>query len=294
MKSILTFIAASSLLAAIAIAQPHSVTELGPDSARADKAVYVVTGAQQFGTVDLTTGAFHQISITTEPDSNLVPAANGKFYSLATASGSLVSIDPATGATTVIGPTGLGPSAFSLAGAGDKLYLTEFSNNLYSVDAATGTATLIRPTGIPPDPSVPFTFNADGTFNLCDEILLGFGNKLYATFDSFTLDPATLAIHDVVPANLWQIDPETGIATLIAATSLNLDALVHVDGRFYTFHLVFTGFSAFGPQTINQLDILDLASGSVKFVLNIDSTAGPIFGAAPIHGQPQLHPRLSE
>src|SRR6266849_609571 len=137
-----------------------------------DKAVYVVTGAQQFGTVDLTTGAFQAIGPgTPEPDANLVYGPHGKLFSLATFTGSLVSIDPKTGNTTVIGPTGLGSFAFALAEAGGKLYLTDFNNSLYSVNAETGAATLIGPTGIPADPRVPFTFNGDGTLNLCDETL---------------------------------------------------------------------------------------------------------------------------
>jgi hypothetical protein len=288
MKSILTSIAAGALLAAFAIAQQL------PDSEAADHAVYVVTGYQQFGIVDLKTGAFHQISGTPEPDANLVYGPDGKLYSVGAASGSLVSIDSVSGTTTVIGPTGLGPNVFAFAGAAGKLYSTDFNNNLYSVNPATGAATLIGPTGIPPDPSVPFTFNADGTFNLCDETLYGIGDKLYASFDSFTLDPSTLTVKVKVPAKLWRIDPETGVATLIAPTSLNLGASVYADGRFYAFHLVPVGFSAAGPQTINQLDTLDLTNGLIRFISDIDPAAGPIFGAAPVRGQNQFRPRLEE
>ena len=257
-------------------------------SAGEDKAVYVVTGAQQFGTVDLTTGAFQPIGPgTPEPDANLVHGPNGMLYSIGTISGSLVSIDSATGATTVIGPTGLGATIFDLAEVAGKLYLTDLSNNLYSVNPATGVATIIGPTGIPPDPHVPFTFNADGTFNLCDETLYGVGNKLYATFDSFTLNPVTLAITVLVPPDLWEIDPRTGIATRIAPTSLNLGASVHVDGNFYAFHLVPVGFNAFGPVSISQLETLDLANGITSFVKEIDPAAGPIFGVAPVRGHSQ-------
>jgi hypothetical protein len=256
-------------------------------SAGQDKAVYVVTGSQQFGTVDLATGAFHQIGPgTPEPDSSLVPGPHGMLFSLATLSGSLVSINPATGATTVIGPTGLGSSAFDLAEAGGKLYMTDFSNNLYSVNAASGAATLIGPTGIPPDPAVPFTFNPDdGTFNLCDETLYGVGDKLYATFDSFKLDPATLAVTQTTAPDLWQIDPATGLATLVAPTTLMLGASADMDGTFYAFHLVPTAFSSFGPVAFSQLVTLDLTNGNITFVRNIDSAAGPIFGAAPVHGR---------
>src|SRR5579884_3344320 len=141
-------------------------------TASADQMVYVVTGAQQFGTVDLNTGAFHPIGAgTAEPDEGLVPGATGGLYSLGSLSGNLLSINPATGTTTVIGATGLGSNVFAFAEAGGKLYATDFSNNLYSVNASTGAAHLIHATGIPPDPAVPFTMNPDGTMNLCDESL---------------------------------------------------------------------------------------------------------------------------
>lgn len=265
-------------------------------SAGDNKAVYVITGAQQFGIVDLETGAFQAIGPgTPEVDADLVHGPNGTLYSLGTFTGSLVSIDPETGATRVIGPTGLGTNAFSLAEAGGKLYLTDFQNNLYSVDASTGHATLIGPTGMPPDPHVPFTFNEDGTFNLCDEILLGVGDKLYATFDSFTLNTMTLAMDFLVAPNLWEIDPRTGAATLIAPTSPNMDALVRVDGRFYAFRLQVTGFSStVGPESINQLLALDLKNGGTDLVRDIDPAAGPIFGAARVHARPRLRWQVPE
>src|ERR1700686_4071270 len=69
--------------------------------------VYVVTGGQQFGTVDLATGLFHQIGPNTpEGEGGLVPGPNGSLLTL-TLSGNLDSINPATGVTSVVGPTGL-------------------------------------------------------------------------------------------------------------------------------------------------------------------------------------------
>lgn len=265
-------------------------------SAGENKAVYVVTAAQQFGTVDLETGTFQAIGPgTPEVDGDLVHGPNGTLYSLGTFTGSLVSIDPETGATTVIGPTGLGTNAFSFAEAGGRLYLTDFQNNLYSVDASTGHATLIGPTGMPPDPHVPFTFNADGSFNLCDEILLGVGDKLYATFDSYTLNTTTLAMDFVVAPDLWEINPQTAVATLISPTSSNMDALARLDGRFYAFRLQITGFSStVGPEAINQLLTFDLENGGTGFVRDIDPAAGPIFGAAPVHARPRLRWRVPD
>ena len=183
---------------------------------------------------------------------NLVWGNNNSLYSL-TYTGNLETINPSTGAATVIGATGLGYDAFSLAGVGGKLYATDFQNNLYSVNAETGAATMIGATGMPPDPTIPFTINPDGTWNLCDETLYGVGGKLYATFDSFTIDPNTLAIKTVVAPNLYWIDPKTGLATLIGPTSLNLGASVVAGGQFYAFQNVITAWSPYGPVGQSEL-----------------------------------------
>ena len=247
-------------------------------TASADSDVYVVTIFQQFGTVDLTTGSFQPIGAgIPDPVSNLVPAPNGQLFSLDVANGNLVSINPANGATTVVGPTGVGAFGFDLAEAGGKLYMTDLSNNLYTVNPSTGAETLIGATGMPADPAFPGTMNPDGTINLCDETLYGVGNKLYATFDSFKLDPATLNITGVVPPDLWQINPSTGVATLIGPTSMMLGASVDVGGTFYAFHLTPTP-----TGQVNQLYTLDLSNGDTTFVRDIDPSASGIVGAAPV------------
>jgi len=247
--------------------------------------VYVVTSNQQFGAVDLASGAFHQIGpLTPEGQANLVWGPQGVLYSL-TYSGNLEKIDPATGATTVVGPTGLGFNAFDLAGVRGQLYVTDFSNNIYSVNARTGAATLLAATGIPADPAVPFTFNNDGTMNLCDEAFYGVGGKLYAIFDAFTLDPATLAVNLTVQPGLYQIDPLSGLASYIAPTDPDLGALVQVNGGVYAFRWLFFGFGDFGPIPQSQVARLDLATGQTSVVSNVDPAAGGITGAAPFLGR---------
>ena len=250
-------------------------------AASAAPAVYVVNGYSQFGTVDLSSGSFHVIG-NANPDgqANLVWGNNNSLYSL-TYTGNLETINPATGAATVIGATGLGINAFDLGGVNGKLYATDFSNNLYSVNPGTGAATLMGATGMPFDPIPPFTINPDGTWELCDESLYGVGGKLYATYDSFAIDPNTLAIKTVVAPNLYWIDPKTGLATLIGPTSLNLGASVEAGGQFYAFQNVITGWSPFGPVGQSELYSLDLANGNTSFLGSVDPNAGPIFGAAP-------------
>ena len=69
-----------------AFGQQMQTLSLGPAltfSFNADPVAYVVTGYQQFGTIDLKTGVFHQIGPPTpEGQSNLVPGPEGRLYSL--------------------------------------------------------------------------------------------------------------------------------------------------------------------------------------------------------------------
>jgi hypothetical protein len=244
--------------------------------------VYVVTLDQQFGMVNLETGAFHAIgSGTPDPQAMLVWGPRGLLYSL-TVSGNLVTINPKTGESHSIGATGLGYNTFAFAKVRGTLYATDLSNNIYTVDPESGLATLIGPTGVPADPSIPFTTNPDGTINLCDETLYGVGGKLYLSFDSFTLDPNTLAITPVVDAKLYEVDPKTGKATLIGPTEFNLGATVFDEGRMDAFHLVSTGFGSFGPIVRSQIERLNLRTGQTKVMVDVDPKSSGILGAVPV------------
>jgi len=268
-------------------------------SASAPPNVYVVTLSQQFGTVDLANGQFTPIGSPT-PDgmSNLV-WWNGSLLSLATTgahAGYLVKMNPATGDETVlraitVNGEPLGFNAFDLAKVGGRLYVTDFSNSLYSVDFATGAATPVGhsggTTGLRPDPNIPFTFNSDGSFNLCDEGLYGFEGKLYATFDSYAIDPTQTPptrAHEYMSPYVWQIDPRTGAATFIANTGWQVSAIVGVDGKFYAFEAVLDAFDSHHgvPIAHAALVTLDIRTGKTSKVADIVPNPGPIFGAAPV------------
>jgi len=140
---------------------------------------------------------------------------------------------------------------------------------------------------MPPDPTIPFTFNDDGTFNLCDEGLYGANGKLYATFDSFALDvtkaPPSRAHAHVAPA-LYQIDPGTGAAKFIAQTEWNLTALVAVDGRFYAFHGVIDGWDSTFDFPIAHAEVVrfNFVTGQTRKLADLDPSLGIILGAAPV------------
>lgn len=249
-------------------------------------ALDLATDNQQFGTVDLSTGAFQEIRTSAaEEYRGLVPASNGSLLTLGF-DGNLTSINTATGLTTVIGPTGLsncstptspcGPnSAGVLAGLGGTLYATDFSQNLYRVNPASGAATLIGATGMPavPFPS-HFTSNSDGTANVMSATLFAANGNLYATFDTERLNPVTGQLSVGIPNSLYQINPETAVATRIAATTETLTAVAQVNGISYAFEVA-TG----------QLLTLNLANGQTTLVTDVNPAAlGPWYveGATPV------------
>ena len=250
-------------------------------AAYADSLVYIVNGSQQFGTLNLATGAFQQIGPTLPEAGSfgLATAPNGSLVTFAYSS-NLYSINPATGSPTLVGPTGLadcatptspcGPtSSATLGNFAGKIYATDFQNNLYDVNSVTGAATLIGATGIPALPFVPGTQNLDGTVNLFDESFFAAGAKLYMTYDAFTFDFGSLTIVTIpIAPKLYQVDPSTGHATIVGPTDVGIGAVADVNGTYYAFN-----------DITQQVSSLDLASGSTSSPRDFDPAAGVVQGA---------------
>ncbi len=135
----------------------------------------------------------------------------------------------------------------------------------------TGAATFIGVTGIPALPFVPAASNPDGTVNIYDQALFSFGGNLYATFDAYKFDFGTFTETPVVLPNLYRIDPETGIATLVGSTEANLGAAVAVNGKVYAFNNV-----------TSQIVTLDVTNGNTTFVSNFDAGFPVVLGASPV------------
>ena len=269
--------------------------------AKADPVAYVetsnpATGALGFGTLDLQTGAFQSIgSGLTNPGAGLVPT-NGSLLTLGS-DGNLYSINPVTGVETTAGQTGLADcsappaspcglnSANALGSLNGKLYVTDYAGNLYGVNATTGHATLIGLTGLPAITFQPFSMNADGTLNVFDESLFDNGGKLYANTDVLKIDPNTgLIAAVVVPDKLYQIDPGTGQATVITATTPALNSFLNVNGTEYAFD---------GGTPPTQILDLDLANGSTNVISSTGPSTGLIFGAALATPEPSPRPLLA-
>jgi hypothetical protein len=288
-KQILISITTGSLLAAFALAQPRRPGNgddiPGPNQ---NPLVYVLTnnpqsGAAGFGAVHLGSGAFVPIGSTLPSDLGhaLAPTRSGSLLSMAY-SGNLYSIDPRTGAASVVGATGLGDcttpaspcgpnSAVTLGLLDGRYYALDFSQNLYSLDPVTGATKLIGPTGIPHITFVPLSIDpSDGKLNVYEESLFSFRGKLYANFDSGQVDLSNGFETAVIPAALYEIDPETGRARTIAPTDLGLLTIVNVNDTVYAF-----------DSNNDRFVIVDPETGRTRAVSNLDPSAGFVCGATP-------------
>jgi len=298
MKQIVISIAAGSMLAAFALAQrtrPAS-THDSPAS-KPDPLVYVLTnnpqtGAAGFGAAHLGSGAFVPIGSTLPSDLGhaLVPAPGPSLLSMAY-SGNLYSIDSRTGVATVIGPTGLGDcttpvspcgpnSAVTIGLFNGKYYALDFSQNLYSLNPVSGATKLIGPTGMPQIILPPLSIDpSNGKLRVYDESLFTFRGKLYANFDAGDVDLSNGSETAVTPAAIYEINPETGYARMIAQTDLGLLTILHVDETIYAF------------DSINgRFVILDPATGRTQPVSNLDPSAGFVCGATPARPDPDVRP----
>jgi hypothetical protein len=264
--------------------------------------VYVVTLFQQFGTIDLADGQFTAIGNGT-PDglANLVWMPDGTLLSMATTgnhAGYLVRIRPDNGQEIVLKPITfqgqpLGFNAFSLAEVNGQLYVLDISSNLYLVNPFTGRATAVGinggTTGLRPDTNTPFTTNADGSLNLCDEGLYGVGGELYATFDAFAFDMTPsrpVRTHEFLAPYLWRINPLTGAATFVAQTDWQISAIVEAGGRLYAFKGVLDGSADGFPLAHSEIDTVDTHTGKTSKISEVDPNLGIgiVVGAAPVKG----------
>src|SRR5215469_14309212 len=299
--TILTSVLVGSLLTTLATAQqPSSVLgrrgvinkperQPAQTTARATPKlmVYAFDVAFQFGAVDLRSGAFLPIGPGLPPDvgDGLVQGPGTSLLSLGF-EGNLIAIDPATGTTSVVGATGLGDcttpaspcgpnSALWIGLVDGHYYVTDFANNLYSLDPMTGATRLIGPTGMPGLTTPPFSENADGSFNVFGEGLFNAHGKFYAYFATLAVNFAAGTFRPLIPGALYQIDPATGHATIVAPTETTLSAFVNVSDTIYAFN-AFTG----------QVVTVDLTNGNTAVVTGVDPEVGPIAGATPARPAP--------
>ncbi len=295
MKTILTSFLTGALLTTLALAQQPShdsgrrglVVDNREHEPHQSQMAYVINAniPAEFGAIDLRSGGFLQIGpdLPSDVGDGLVQGPGRSLLSLGF-DGNLIAIDPLTGQTSVVGATGLGdcssptspcgPDSANWIGVFDgRYYVTDFANNLYSLDPKTAAINLIGPTGIPGITFRPFSENSDGSVNVFGAGLFGFHGRFYAYFGTqavnFTTTPPTVT--SLVPSEIYEIDPCTGHATLVAPASPNFSAINTINDAIYAFDAI-----------LGQVDVVDPKTGDSTPVATLDPSGGIISGAAPV------------
>lgn len=294
MKTILTSVLVGSLLTTLTLAQQPSRV-LGPRGSvinnperhasqthmpPSSEMAYVINIAFEFGVVDLRSGGFLPIGPGLPPDvgDGLVQGPGKSLLSLGF-DGKLIAIDPFTGHTSVVGETGLGdcstptspcgPNSANWIGLFDgHYYVTDFANNLYSLDPKTAATKLIGPTGMPPLTFVPFSENPDGSVNVFSEGLFEYCGKLYGYFSTQAVNFTTGTYTNLIPGEIYEIDPANGHTIDIAAASSNYSAFATVHDKVYAFDAI-----------VGEVDALDPRTGTQTPVATLDAAAGVVAGA---------------
>jgi hypothetical protein len=181
------FFAAITIIAAMA------------NNLKADVLAYEVTGTDNFGLLDLNTGAFTLRGNTGTLLSGL-GVAGGTIYGGTFGGSTLYSVNTANGGLTAVGTSGM--QYYGMGSTTSGIYALDPSGNLWSVNPSNAQTTEIGSTGLTLAGIWGVSTNSSG---------------LYVTLNS----------------NVYSINTATGTAALIGNTGLSFGALVSVDGVLY-------------------------------------------------------------
>jgi hypothetical protein len=193
---------------------------------------YLFSGSDQWGTIDLTTGAFTQLGNTGVLLAGL-GTTGGNYYGGTFEGSTLYQINAATGALTTIGTSsmlygGIGSTSTGLYGYDDSTL------GLYSINPSNGASTLLGSTGITLGNVEGMSAGPGGLYLTMD---YGSGSLLYllnTTNGSSTLigNTGVAAVGGMVwiggvlyagdlffPGSLWTLNTTTGVGTLVATAS---------------------------------------------------------------------------
>ncbi len=231
-----------------------------------DSQAYVISGSGQFGVVDLATGTFKLVGMTTATLSGLGRGSRASLYGL-DADNNLVTINTANSTTTVVGNIGLPvqPNGnITLFAGTTHLFALDPANNLYSVAPGTAQLSFVGSIGVP----VP---NFDTCNCVSANSLAVVDGDLYFIWEILDLDTNL----SIVPSALYRIDPHTGVANKVGLTHAPgpIVGSGFVDDTFFAFAL---GVPDGQP---NPILAIDLETGKASVVAQQDASLDPVFGA---------------
>ncbi len=215
-----------------------------PPSAEADQYVYVTGSSNEFGTLDLATGAFSQIATLNLPAGDYIYGmgfgANGNLYGVdSQPDANLWQINPSTGGLTDLGA--IGQSALdATSDASGKLYvLSQDLNALYYT---------MNPPSPTPNVVAPIGMSSGGLMAVTPD-----GSQIYTTTQS-TFD-------------LVSINPLTGATNIIGPTGFAIDNGLFVNGTLYGFDMNVDAIVTINTTTgaATQVGTYSLPNGDVIY-----------------------------
>jgi hypothetical protein len=220
-------------------------------AARADPIAYMVTtglSPEDFGTIDLNTGAFTSVgteSIALAGLGEIGSTLYGVDYAAGT--GTLYTINTSTGALTQQGSTDNSVEYLAFGSTLTGLYGLENVAgffDLYSINSTTGLATLVGATGV-------------------------------AQGGDFTLSTNSSSLYLAEGADLYTLSLTDGAASLVGATGAagaGFGGLVSESGTLYGGQY----------QSPTAVDTLNTSTGAATFVSDLSGTTGSFAGLAPV------------
>jgi hypothetical protein len=180
--------------------------------AQAGPVVYVTGSENEFGTLDLATGAFNQIATLALPAGDYIYGmgwgANGMLYGVdSDPNANLWQINPSNGNVTEIGAIGYSALDATSDSSGKLYVLSQDMNAIYyTLNPPSPTPSVVGPIGMSSGGLMAVTPN---------------GQQLYTT---------TQSTYDLV-----SINPMTGAASVIGPTGFAIDNGLFVNGTLYGF-----------------------------------------------------------
>ena len=202
-------------------------------NAKADTIAYAYSGYEDFGILDLNTGAYTYLGTSGAPLGGM-GEYKGKLYGGYVYGNAFYDVSPANGLATL---AGYGYPCFDTFGsASGGLYGTCGSpEDLYSVNPATGAETFIGVTGVPLSGAYGSSNSTDSTLYLITDGLLyavntttGAGTFIGDTGHPFIVsmmfDNGVLWGEDVSSDQIFRINPQTAALTYVSTFSGGLYA----------------------------------------------------------------------
>jgi hypothetical protein len=219
-------------------------------AAKADQFVYETTSSNQFGLLDLSTGAFTQTAAETPTLAGLGEVSNSlysgtytgtTFYGVAGVGGGLTSIGTTSGLSG--GWSGFGDAA-------GTLYGVDIGGTLYSVNTSTGAASSIGATGI----------------NTSNGYAISSGSStLYASYGE----------------ELYSVNTSTGALTAIGSTGVAVTGTAGFGGLVFQDGTLYGVFAEFN-DTANTLYSINTSTGSATYIATVSGVTGDgdVYGLA--------------